>query len=285
VTNATVGTCLVFNDDVNNQKTCSNCAATVIGCFKPTSNATATCYKTKDDFTSNCQDTTTCPNSIDSSLKSGLSYLVATLFVQMVFELLWAAGFSTFAGYHSSDFLRMERTPTVLLFATKLVAALTQLMYFASVVAFFHLVYIWGLDAPACMHALTLEDQPFALPQHIKYFIVASFSLLFGLVTIGTYLRYKCPTRGELYRPSDDDSIVVPFDIDCRRCRERTRPHCLPDLFHGFNRLGTRGKCKKCCRGFMKCFEVVLHYAFSCCCWPCGICLERLYKYRHYIGP
>jgi len=204
----------------------------------------------------------------------------------MMFELIWGCGLNSFAALHPDDFLADDRWNRYLAFVTKLMYSLTQLSYFLSVIALINLVYAYFENKKSCAGAtLTTQGTPFLYFTHVGWYIVATTVLLSVTLYTGTRTREECVMRGELYKPSNDNEIRVPWGLDCRKQREAGNRVCV-SFFGKLNEPSEKDRLwKKLLRPFSRLAEASTNCFFYFCCRPCGVCMEQSYKHRHFIGP
>ena len=110
---------------------------------------------------------------------------------------------------------------------------------------------------------------------------------LFFATVIGTYIRITYRQRGELYFPSNVDSLTVPGDLDCATRRALDKPR----LFHDTVRSCMQpedddsGESHALRKGVGQCCAVACDAVFSCCCFPCGWCIGNCCRYKAEIAP
>jgi hypothetical protein len=261
------------------------------GCKVNTKTPAITCYNSVDMAT-NCKDTTTCSDIAESDIKDvliimGLLYASATFL-----EFFVCTGNNTYSEFHIMDF-RTRRHNHYVFGLTKVGPWLTQLNWLASFAAAAYFLGLSQLSHAECFsyatEVKTIAGGTYVFFDQALYFAVGNFTMLVVVLILGSLVRCKCPARGEMYRPSQEGTTSVRYDLDCRSIRSRQdEPKCCYNFW-------TRGPtwCRMVC-GWLPLPDMCFNLPLLCgrivtiAMTPllmAGWCCEQCWRYRHFMGP
>lgn len=259
------------------------------GC-KITFNATleVQCYNgLEDKFKADCQDTKTCLSSAEGSLKNAMLLVSFLLAFLMIIECCQAAGFWHFSEYENSDFHEdMTKGVRCMFLCIKTGPFLSQLFWVISLFAIIYQIYTAFSAGSLCEFAQTATGGVYELPSLARYFTICITAFQVLACVFGSYTRHMWKLRGELFRPSFDESIKAPCGIDCYDLRNRSKPRiCTKSTVKSIKKTFCfKGSPCTCLQWCPMCFAWMLDLLFT----PVLLLGEAVgwsYKHRHFLGP
>lgn len=249
-----------------------------IGCIKDVGfpDKDASCIPS---WAGECVDTSTCPSSRGSIMITSLQYVLGMLAIAIAVDFLYAAALALTKSLHISAFSRLSTFRKLVTVYIKLWAYVSQFYFLLAAISMGFLFYTYAAESASCSEAVTTSGAKYSLFDDSLYVGVAVLAAAIIILVVGTYFRARRPLRGQLYSASNDSDIIVPLNLDCKTCRDSSKPRWCRYCFGGHlskeSLVGCMCNCGSCIVDTTCCltFELV------------GLGVEKCYKNRHFIGP